>query len=192
MNRRPLPKVPASNENISANLYESPVHYEKPKKKGKITKRDIGAPRDFRHEAHFGFDGQKFGMVDEIQGFLSKVGITDKQLKNKETKIFVEDFIRKNNVHDVVYRESMQVTRNAPPIPSNPPPDLPNRPKNKNVNMRNRPVPPIPKAPAQVKSGNSNAPPVSCILNHFNFLKSSLSAPTTSNLINGTPTPTSK
>lgn len=158
---RPRPEIPTLNENISSNLYEPPCYHKKPKKKQKITKFDIGLPRDFRHECHIGFDGTKFGAGEEIKVFLNKAGITDKQMKDEKTKNVVENFIRKNNVQEVVYRESMQISRAAPPppIPSIPPPELPNRSQQlKNINMKHRPVPPIPTEHLPIKSATSNAP----------------------------------
>lgn len=129
----------------------------------KISKSDIGTPKDFRHESHIGFDGAKsFGESQEIQMFLQKAGISENQLKNKKTKDMVESFIRTNNVKEVVRRESMMPQRGAPKIPTVLPPELPDRNyrQNKPIDMRTRKVPPIPTTAPLVRKPTISGPPV--------------------------------
>ncbi|CAG0915759.1 unnamed protein product [Notodromas monacha] len=84
------------------------------KKKGKLSKTDIGIPTDFRHVAHVGWDSEKGFAVEnmqpEFEEFLEKAGISKKVLKDEGTARFIYDFIDQNGG-----LEAIQRARAAPP-----------------------------------------------------------------------------
>lgn len=176
MERQSNMKRPLSNNptNVEVSGYQTPqnnrpIPYEdfkrndnkkKDKKKKKLSKDDIGMPKDFRHESHIGCEGSKsFGYSEEIQKFMEKVGLTENQLKKPEIKDVVDNFIRTNNVKEVIRRESM-MPKKAPPIPKSVPPAY--------TKSRPREVPPIPSQPPSLppktnhqKFSIKHTPPVS-------------------------------
>ncbi|XP_058127384.1 actin nucleation-promoting factor WAS-like [Anopheles coustani] len=122
---------------------------QKPRKaKGKLSKADIGTPSNFQHVTHVGWDPQggfdMRGDGDELNNFLKKAGIRDQQLKDRETRAFIYDFIKTNNVLEQVKSESSDKKQRPPAPPTHqnqsgngqrPPPPPPQRP-----------LPPIPTA----------------------------------------------
>ncbi|XP_013148444.1 PREDICTED: wiskott-Aldrich syndrome protein-like [Papilio polytes] len=84
---------------------------KKPKGR-KLTKADIGSPKDFQHISHVGWDANKGFDVDlpeeEMRSFFSKAGISETQLQDHDTMEFVYDFINshgginavKDDLHD--------------------------------------------------------------------------------------------
>jgi len=57
----------------------------------------IGGPSNFRHEAHVGFDPEKGfnlrNVPDEWNRLISKAGVTEEQLQDKETASFIVSFV---------------------------------------------------------------------------------------------------
>uniref|UniRef100_S4RFJ4 Uncharacterized protein n=1 Tax=Petromyzon marinus TaxID=7757 RepID=S4RFJ4_PETMA len=66
-------------------------------KKKKLTKADIGAPSNFQHVGHIGWDpntGFDLNNLDpELKSLFDMAGITESQLKDKETSKTIYDFI---------------------------------------------------------------------------------------------------
>ena len=94
------------------------------KKRGtrKLTKADISMPTDFKHVAHVGWTAQRgFDLngeeVENLNAFLERAGVSEQQLKDRDTRAFIYDFIQSNNVLDTV--KSDQTAKNVPPpVPS--------------------------------------------------------------------------
>ncbi|KFB37329.1 AGAP001081-PA-like protein [Anopheles sinensis] len=134
----------------------------KAKGMGKLSKADIGTPSNFQHVSHVGWDPQggfdMSGEGDALKNFLDKVGVRDQQLKDRETRAFIYDFIKTNNVLEQVKSESSDKKRKppAPPTPQNqsgngqrlPPPPP------------NRPLPPIPSTMSPKVPDSGGAPAV--------------------------------
>ncbi|KPJ17824.1 Neural Wiskott-Aldrich syndrome protein [Papilio machaon] len=90
---------------------------KKPKGR-KLTKADIGSPKDFQHISHVGWDANKGFDVDlpeeEMRSFFSKAGISETQLQDHDTMEFVYDFINshgginavKDDLHDAPRQKS--------------------------------------------------------------------------------------
>lgn len=79
----------------------------------KFTKADISMPTDFKHIAHVGWDAQKgFDLngeeVDSLNTFFEKAGVSEQQLKDRDTRAFIYDFIQSNNVLDSVKSEKVR------------------------------------------------------------------------------------
>ncbi|XP_050414103.2 actin nucleation-promoting factor WASL [Patella vulgata] len=114
---------------------------KKEKKKGKLTKDDIGTPTNFKHVSHVGWDPNKgFDMNNlepEMQNLFQSVGISSDDPVDKETVDFIYDFVEKHGGMDAVKKEI--AGRPAPP----PPPSGP---------RGGAPPPPV-------RSTNSSAPP---------------------------------
>ncbi|KAL4707172.1 hypothetical protein ACJJTC_018907 [Scirpophaga incertulas] len=73
----------------------------------KLTKADIGQPKDFKHVSHVGWDADKGFDVENLPGeqmrsFLSKAGVSDNQLADQATRHFICEFINKNGGLDAV------------------------------------------------------------------------------------------
>ncbi|XP_036426976.1 LOW QUALITY PROTEIN: protein mono-ADP-ribosyltransferase PARP14-like [Colossoma macropomum] len=78
-------------------------------KRKKLTKADIGTPQNFRHIGHVGFDVDS--LDPELKSFFDVCGISEAQLKDKETFKVIYDFIeRKGGVEAV----KEQFRREAP------------------------------------------------------------------------------
>ncbi|KAK2724141.1 hypothetical protein QYM36_000864 [Artemia franciscana] len=113
---------------------------EKLGKKGKprkLRKEDIGAPMNFQHVQHVGWDANRgFALenVDEqLKPFFNLAGITEDQLADSETRNFIYDFISQRGGVEAAMREASkpapppvptrgpatpQVNRSAPPPPA--------------------------------------------------------------------------
>lgn len=86
------------------------------KKSAEISIQDIGAPTDFQHLAHIGFNPLtgKFdsnNIPSEWQSLFKSAGVSDKDLENTETATFIAGFVNE------------QLAQNTPP-------KLPPKPKN--------------------------------------------------------------
>lgn len=161
---RPLPHVPGENIKAQQIPQQSSQINKKSKKKKKITKEDIGVPRNFRHEVHVGADGiRSVCDTDEIRQFLHQAGLSENDLANPKTKKDVERFIRKNEPQ---IRQSIMIPRNLsrdlpPPPPKTQPPDLPRRNTDSlNRETRTRPVPPVPASNPQNVKRKTNKPDI--------------------------------
>lgn len=129
------------NQNIIENQQQS-----KTKKKRHLTKADIGSPKDFKHVSHVGWDPNKGFDIENIadpqlKQFFNKAGVSDIQLRDKDTRDFIYDFI---NTHGGLDAVKLEVVEN---VPKKPPPKIPNE------NMIN--PPPVPARTAV----NRSAPP---------------------------------
>ncbi|XP_028810986.1 neural Wiskott-Aldrich syndrome protein-like isoform X2 [Denticeps clupeoides] len=102
-------------------------------KKGKrLTKADIGTPSNFQHIGHVGWDpntGFDLNNLDpELKNLFDMCGISEAQLKDKETSKVIYDFIEKKGGVEAVKNE---LRRQAPPPPppsrGGPPPPPPHQ-----------------------------------------------------------------
>ncbi|XP_067880354.1 actin nucleation-promoting factor WAS-like [Heterodontus francisci] len=132
----------------------APVEKKKGKDKGKgkkkMTKADIGAPSNFQHVGHVGWDpnmGFDVNKMDpDLKNLFSKAGISEDQLTDAETSKVIYDFIEKQGGLDVVKQEMRrQDTAPAPPVRSGPLPPVPPPPANAPGSRgRQGPLPPVP------------------------------------------------
>ncbi|XP_044278984.1 neural Wiskott-Aldrich syndrome protein isoform X3 [Varanus komodoensis] len=133
----PMATVDIKNPEITTNrFYGSQVNnmsYTKEKKKGKtkkkrLTKADIGTPSNFQHIGHVGWDpntGFDVNNLDpELKNLFDMCGISEAQLKDKETSKVIYDFIEKTGGVEAVKNE---LRRQGPPRWSAPPPPPPSR-----------------------------------------------------------------
>lgn len=93
----------------------------KKKPNRKLTKADISQPTNFKHLAHVGWDDSKrFDLnnedVSSLDSFLKKAGVSEQQLKDRETRAYIYDFIQSHNVLDSVKSEKQQQA--PPPVPT--------------------------------------------------------------------------
>lgn len=133
----------------------------KKNKKKSITKADIGNPQNFRHVSHVGWDpttGFDLENVDKsMRKFFEKVGISESDLKDKETREFIYDFIEKHGGLDAVKQDIHHQSILPPPSPP-PPPPVPSRNAPAPAPSSNfRPAPPPP--PSRNASAAHPAPP---------------------------------
>ncbi|XP_048481740.1 wiskott-Aldrich syndrome protein isoform X1 [Plutella xylostella] len=154
----PPPPAPAPLPKTSlAGSYNTLKSSSKKPKTRKLTKADIGAPLDFKHVSHVGWDANKGFDVDvdnlkeeEMRKFFSKAGISESQLRDQATRDFIYDFINAHGGLDAVKQEIEPAAKGGsgrlPAPPSVPaPPSLP------------APAPPVPsRSPAPA----APAPPV--------------------------------
>ncbi len=145
------------------------------KKKTKLTKEAIGAPTNFRHVGHVGWDPDKGfdvnSMDPELKSLFDQAGISEDQLKDKETAKFIYDFIEDHGGVEAVKTEAKRLP--APPVPA-PSPSIPSMeappPPSRALPLppRSSPAPPPPSrgigAPPPPPSrgparGGSSAPP---------------------------------
>ncbi|XP_036004790.1 WASP like actin nucleation promoting factor b isoform X2 [Fundulus heteroclitus] len=124
-------------------------------KRKKLTKADIGTPSNFQHVNHVGWNpntGFDMNNLDpELKNLFDLAGISEAQLKDKETSKAIYDFIEKNGGVEAVKNE---VRRQAPPPPpprSGPPPPPP--PQHHSA------APPPPPPPSRVTRGAPPPPP---------------------------------
>nr|ACX83592.1 RE01762p [Drosophila melanogaster] len=86
-------------------------------KKRKVTKADISRPTNFVHLSHVGWDAQKgFDLAgnenDEVLNeFFVKAGVSEVELKDRDTRAFIYDFIQSNNVLASVKQYSVESPR---------------------------------------------------------------------------------
>ncbi|XP_015235940.1 neural Wiskott-Aldrich syndrome protein-like isoform X2 [Cyprinodon tularosa] len=135
-----------------------PRRIKKDKDKGKrkrLTKADIGTPSNFQHVNHVGWNpntGFDMNNLDpELKNLFDLAGISEAQLKDKETSKAIYDFIEKNGGVEAVKNE---VRRQAPPPPpprSGPPPPPPQH--------HSSGAPPPPPPPSRVIRGAPPPPP---------------------------------
>ncbi|GLD63072.1 neural Wiskott-Aldrich syndrome protein-like isoform X3, partial [Lates japonicus] len=140
------------------------VHSSFPKreKKGKgkrkrLTKADIGTPSNFQHIGHVGWDpntGFDLNNLDpELKNLFDMCGISEAQLKDKETSKVIYDFIEKKGGVEAVKNELRRQAPPPPPSRGGPPPPPPHHssapPPPPPARGRGAPPPPPPsRAPA--------------------------------------------
>lgn len=134
----------------------------KMKKRRHLTKADIGLPSDFKHVSHVGWDPNKGFDIDNIEDpqlkqFFNKAGVSDIQLRDKDTREFIYDFINTHGGLDAVKQEVVEpaLSKKQPPKQSNEstvnPPPVPAR------TAVNRIAPPPP--PGKTRPPNRAQPP---------------------------------
>ncbi|KAK5901659.1 hypothetical protein CesoFtcFv8_007000 [Champsocephalus esox] len=119
----------------------------KASKKKKLTKADIGTPSNFQHIGHVGWDpntGFDLNNLDpELKNLFDMCGISEAQLKDRETSKVIYDFIEKKGGVEAVKNE---LRRQAPPPPPSrgggPPPPPPPPPHHHNSSTPPPPPPP--------------------------------------------------
>lgn len=84
----------------SSSMYKSKKK-KRDKIKKKLTKDDIGPPSDFRHVTHFAWNANSKELELEkidphLRMFLDKVGVSECQFRNQDTRDFIYDFIEKH------------------------------------------------------------------------------------------------
>lgn len=87
----------------------------------KLTKADIGTPSNFKHVTHVGWNAKSgfdlSGEDEALRPFLAKAGVSENQLKDRQTRDFIYDFIQSHNVEEIVRKETTTKTA-APPVPT--------------------------------------------------------------------------
>uniref|UniRef100_G3Q4T3 WASP like actin nucleation promoting factor b n=1 Tax=Gasterosteus aculeatus aculeatus TaxID=481459 RepID=G3Q4T3_GASAC len=108
--------------------------FQKREKKGKakkkrLTKADIGTPSNFQHVGHVGWDpntGFDLNNLDpELKSLFDMCGISEAQLKDKETSRAIYDFIEKKGGVEAVKNELRREAPPPPPSRGGPPPPPP-------------------------------------------------------------------
>ncbi|KAI4879054.1 hypothetical protein NFI96_001606 [Prochilodus magdalenae] len=126
-------------------------------KKKKISKAEIGTPSNFRHIGHVGWDpntGFDVNNLDpELKNLFDMCGISEAQLKDKETSKVIYEFIEQKGGVEAV-KDEMRRQAPPPPPPSRgglppPPPHSSGPPPPPPARGRGAPPPPPPsRAPA--------------------------------------------
>uniref|UniRef100_A0A1B6CW90 WH1 domain-containing protein n=2 Tax=Clastoptera arizonana TaxID=38151 RepID=A0A1B6CW90_9HEMI len=146
LNQRDLPGIPSystsngiitsqqqilTNSQLSNRVNNNKGIKKKKDKSKKLSKADIGTPKNFRHISHVGWDADKGFEYDlannddpSLQSFLHKAGVSEKHMQDRETRDFIYDFIEKNGGLEAVKQEEPPVSRSvstanraAPPPP---------------------------------------------------------------------------
>lgn len=148
-------KNPEITNRYSVQMNNIPFNKEKKKgkpKKKKLTKADIGTPSNFQHIGHVGWDPNTGFDVNNLDPELKKLfdmcGISEAQLKDKETSKVIYDFIEKTGGVEAVKNE---LRRQAPPPP---PPSRGGPPPPPPLHSSGPPPPPPP-----ARGGISKPPP---------------------------------
>ncbi|KAM6937645.1 WASP like actin nucleation promoting factor a [Xenentodon cancila] len=98
-------------------------------KKKKLTKADIGTPSNFQHIGHVGWDpntGFDLNNLDpELKNLFDMCGISEAQLKDRETSKVIYDFIEKKGGVEAVKNELRRQAPPPPPSRGGPPPPPP-------------------------------------------------------------------
>jgi Wiskott-Aldrich syndrome protein len=126
-------------------------------KKPKFDKTQIGAPTNFRHLTHVGYDPEKgfstMNIPPEWKNIFKDAGVTEKQLEDKETAKFIYEFMTKNQ------STQNEQPRPAPAVPAQAP-SLPDRSEPTNTPSRKAPPPPPSRtAPGPQPKGPPPPPP---------------------------------
>ncbi|XP_076241494.1 uncharacterized protein LOC143183699 [Calliopsis andreniformis] len=193
------------NRSASSSSMYKPKKKKRDKAKRKLKKEDIGPPSNFRHLTHLAFNANNKELEVEpddphLKMFLDKVGVSEHQFRNQETRNFIYDFIEKNggmnairedissslsksNVQLQPIQQQQQQLQQQPPPPTAPqrqeyPPPVPAR----TIPQQTRSAPPLPpnrfNAPSTPPSAPASAPPVHRTLPSRPPPPSSTSAPT--------------
>ncbi|KAJ8006571.1 hypothetical protein DPEC_G00108640 [Dallia pectoralis] len=146
--------------NFNNNKKEKKV---KGKKGKKLTKADIGTPSNFQHVGHVGWDpntGFDLNNLDpELKHLFDMCGISEAQLKDKETSKVIYDFIEKKGGVEAVKNE-LRRQAPPPPPPTRGPVPPPPQPSHASSAPQAPPPPPPPSfTPAGMGSGAPPPPP---------------------------------
>ncbi|XP_019732536.1 neural Wiskott-Aldrich syndrome protein-like [Hippocampus comes] len=149
------------------NIMHSTFRKEK-KNKGKkkrLTKADIGTPSNFQHIGHVGWDpntGFDLNNLDpELKNLFDMCGISEAQLKDKETSKVIYDFIEKKGGVEAVKNELRRQapppppSRGGPPPPAPGPPPPPPPPTSSIPSYGGPPPPPPPPPPASFEANGT-------------------------------------
>ncbi|XP_051915876.1 WASP like actin nucleation promoting factor a isoform X2 [Hippocampus zosterae] len=138
-------------------------------KKKKLTKADIGTPSNFQHIGHVGWDpntGFDLNNLDpELKNLFDMCGISEAQLKDRETSKVIYDFIEKKGGVEAVKNELRRQapppppSRGGPPPPPPPPHSSSTPPPPPPPSRGGRGAPPPPPPPAPPSRAPSSAPP---------------------------------
>ncbi|KAI5094258.1 neural Wiskott-Aldrich syndrome protein [Silurus meridionalis] len=165
-----------NNNNFQVNNLQSNLRKDKGKnknKKKKITKSEIGTPSNFRHIGHVGWDPNTGFDVNNLDPDLKKLfdmcGISEAQLKDKETSKDIYEFIEKRGGVEAVKSELRRQAPPPPPPPSRggppPPPGPFSGPPPPSIQSSGGPPPPpsrgrgAPPPPPPFRAPNSAPPP---------------------------------
>ncbi|XP_075886373.1 actin nucleation-promoting factor WASL-like isoform X2 [Nelusetta ayraudi] len=167
-----------SNSQVNNLVHSSFPRREKKNKGGKkkrLTKADIGTPSNFQHVGHVGWDpdtGFDVNNLDpELKNLFDMCGISEAQLKDKETSKVIYDFIEKKGGVEAVKNEFRRQAPPPPPSRGGPPPPPPHHssapPPPPPSRARGAPPPPppsrapvsAPPPPPPSRSGMSAPPP---------------------------------
>ncbi|XP_068595455.1 WASP like actin nucleation promoting factor a [Brachionichthys hirsutus] len=123
-------------------------------KKKRLTKADIGTPSNFQHIGHVGWDpntGFDLNNLDpELKNLFDMCGISEAQLKDRETSKVIYEFIEKKGGVEAVKNELRRQAPPPPPSRGGPPPPPPHH-------NSTPPLPPPP--PSRVGRGAPPPPP---------------------------------
>ncbi|XP_051543793.1 actin nucleation-promoting factor WASL-like isoform X2 [Myxocyprinus asiaticus] len=114
--------------NIHSNFNKKDKAKGKNKKK-KISKAEIGTPSNFRHVGHVGWDpntGFDLNNLDpELKNLFDVCGISEAELKDRETSKVIYEFIEKKGGVEAVKNELRRQAPPPPPSRGGPPPPPP-------------------------------------------------------------------
>ncbi|XP_065184485.1 actin nucleation-promoting factor WAS-like isoform X2 [Sycon ciliatum] len=136
----------------------------KDKGKKRLTKLDISGPSNFQHLSHIGWDPvQGFdsnNIAPEWQQLFDQVGVTQDQLKDKETAQFIYDYVEKSGG---IQKWAEDHQPRGPPPAAPAPPGRAGPPGPPPPNRNNAPPPPPAStsrgAPPPAPPGSRGAPP---------------------------------
>lgn len=125
----PGPNPVATSKNFLSSSFGLSSSSSGKDKKRKVTKADISTPTNFVHISHLGWDADKgFDITgnenDEVlTSFFAKAGVSENELKDRDTRAFIYDFIQSNNVLASVKSERVESPKSTapaapPPVPS--------------------------------------------------------------------------
>ncbi|KAJ8261848.1 hypothetical protein GJAV_G00159150 [Gymnothorax javanicus] len=112
--------------NVVTSSFSRSKGKSKGKGKKKLTKADIGTPSNFQHIGHVGWDPDKGFDVNnldpELKNLFDACGISEAQLKDKETSKYIYDFIEEKGGVEAVKNEFRRQAPPPPPSRGGPPP----------------------------------------------------------------------
>uniref|UniRef100_A0A3Q2PWM3 Actin nucleation-promoting factor WASL n=1 Tax=Fundulus heteroclitus TaxID=8078 RepID=A0A3Q2PWM3_FUNHE len=140
-------------------------------KKKKLTKADIGTPSNFQHIGHVGWDpntGFDLNNLDpELKNLFDMCGISEAQLKDRETSKVIYDFIEKKGGVEAVKNELRRQgeRKHTPGALGAPPPPPPSRgghqpPPPPHHHHQQQPPPPPPPSSSTAPQAPPPPPPV--------------------------------
>nr|XP_032822581.1 neural Wiskott-Aldrich syndrome protein-like isoform X1 [Petromyzon marinus] len=153
---RPLPVIPNTPTTpIPSGKSNNNSSSSSSKKKKKFCKADIGMPSNFQHVGHVGWDpnaGFDTNVMDpQLKKLFDSAGISESQLKDKETSKIIFDFIESHGGLEGVKTEMSQqppMSPRAGPLPPTPPQiEAPQPSKGRSHSSRPLPSRPSPTLP---------------------------------------------
>lgn len=126
----------------------------------KIDKSQISSPTNFKHVVHIGWNEQQgFDLtgdeVKTLRPFLEKAGVSERQLCDRDTRDFIYEFVKTNNVLEKVTPEPEGSEADSivshSPSKSRPPPPVPSRQNHRTNGSRVAPPPPPPPSSSRVQ-----------------------------------------